>query len=325
MTIEANQITEAARARGFDPATLEKVLRLKELLQEFYRHPFLKDRLVLKGGTAINLFLADLPRLSVDIDLNYVGQLDRGSMAEERLILERAIRQVAGGLGYRIQEGTNGHALFAIYLNYRNHMGRDDRIEVETNFLMRVCVLPPANRTAVQTAGEAECQFPVLAIEELMAGKLKALIERAHPRDLYDAYHFLKSEIPYDPLMLKRITTLFASTLDHDLRTYGPGRHDEAFSDKFVRDLLYPMLRSDDRPQAADMLGTVKPLLEEIVNAAEGAPFLDAIAHGEYHPDLLFPDHPEISARIANHPALVWKAQNTAAFLEKRGTKSRRP
>jgi predicted nucleotidyltransferase component of viral defense system len=325
VTIDADQISQAARTTGFDPTTLEKVLRLKELLREFSRHPFLKDRLVLKGGTAINLFLADLPRLSVDIDLNYIGQLDREAMLNERPDLERAIRQVVGGPRYRVQEGTNEHALVTLYLNYRNHLGRDDRIEVETNFLMRVCVLPPTIRRAAKAANEAECQFPVLAIEELMAGKLKALIQRSHPRDLYDTYHFLKSRIPHDSIMLTRIATLFASTLDHDLRTYGPDRLDRAFPDNSLRDLLYPMLRSDDRPEAAEMLSLVRPLVSEIVGSADGTAFLDAMAQGEYRPGLLFPDQPEIFARITSHPALIWKAQNTATFLSKGRTKPGRP
>ena len=325
MTIDAGQISQAAQATGFDPATLEKVLRLKELLREFYRHPFLKDRLVLKGGTAINLFFANLPRLSVDIDLDYIGQLDRESTLKERPIVEQAIRQVVGGLRYRTQDGTNEHALSELYLNYRNHAGRDDRIEVETNFLMRVCVLPPKIRTAAKAAREAECQFPVLAIEELMAGKLKALIERSHPRDLYDTYHFLKSQVVHDSHILRKITTLLASTLDHDLRTYGTDRLDEAFSDRSLRDLLYPMLRSDDRPGAAEMLSLVRPLIREIVGSTASTSFLDAMARGEYHPDLLFPNHLEISARIASHPALVWKARNTATFLARGSTKPRRP
>lgn len=324
MTVSPGQISQAVRATGFDPATLEKVLRLKELLREFYRHPFLKDRLVLKGGTAINLFLADLPRLSVDIDLNYIGQLDREAMLKERPDLERVIRQVVGGLRYRVQEGTQDHALVELYLNYRNHLGRDDRIEVETNLLMRVCVLPPTIRTAANIAREAECQFPVLAIEELMAGKLKALIERSHPRDLYDTYHFLKSQVPHDARMLRKITTLFASTLDHDLRTYGADRLDQAFTDKSLRELLFPMLRSNDRPRAAEMLSLVRPLIQEIVGSTDSAPFLDAIARGDYRPDLLFQDRTEISARIASHPALVWKAQNISAFLASGSKKPKR-
>jgi predicted nucleotidyltransferase component of viral defense system len=325
MTIDADQIAQAARTTGFDPTTLEKVLRLKELLREFSRHPFLTDRLVLKGGTAINLFLADLPRLSVDIDLNYIGQLDREAMLKERPGLERAIRQVVGGLRYRVQDGTNEHALMEFYLNYRNHLGRDDRIEVETNFLMRVCVLPPTIRTATSITNESKCQFPVLAVEELMAGKLKALVERAHPRDLYDTYHFLKSQIPHDSIMLTKIATLFSSTLDHDLRTYGSDRLDKAFPDKTLRDLLYPMLRSEDRPAAMEMLSFVRPLVSKIVGSTGSTSFLDAMARGEYRPALLFPDQPEVSARIAGHPALVWKAQNTAVYLPRGSAKPRRP
>jgi len=115
----------------------------------------------LKGVTAINLFLARVPRLSVDMDLNYVGQLEREAMLRERPNVLRAIRQVAEGLRYGIQEGADNHALFKLYLNFRNHMGQDDGIEVEVNFLMRICILPPANQWAVKIADEADCEYPV--------------------------------------------------------------------------------------------------------------------------------------------------------------------
>jgi predicted nucleotidyltransferase component of viral defense system len=69
---------------AFDAVQLEKVTRLRQLLIEFRKHRFLRERLVLKGGTAINLFYLELARLSVDIDLNYIGQLDREEMQRER-------------------------------------------------------------------------------------------------------------------------------------------------------------------------------------------------------------------------------------------------
>ena len=72
-------LTESQSA-GFRPEILEKVLHLIGLLNAFNSHPFLKDRLALKGGTALNLFLFDLPRLSVDIGFNYVGSPDRKTM-----------------------------------------------------------------------------------------------------------------------------------------------------------------------------------------------------------------------------------------------------
>lgn len=61
--------------------TLEKVLRLLDLLQEIAGDSFLSERLVLKGGTALNAFHLGLDRLSVDIDLNYIGALDREMLA----------------------------------------------------------------------------------------------------------------------------------------------------------------------------------------------------------------------------------------------------
>jgi hypothetical protein len=63
---------------GFIQNSLEKVLRLVELLTQLARHPFLKTCFALKGGTALNLFVFDMPRLSVDADLNYVRTVERG-------------------------------------------------------------------------------------------------------------------------------------------------------------------------------------------------------------------------------------------------------
>jgi predicted nucleotidyltransferase component of viral defense system len=83
-----------AEATGFRAEILEKVIHLIHLLEGFRSHPFLKDRLALKGGTALNLFVFDLPRLSVDIDLNYVGSHEREVMLAERPKLEEAIRMV---------------------------------------------------------------------------------------------------------------------------------------------------------------------------------------------------------------------------------------
>ena len=73
------------------------------MLIEFDSHPFLKDRLVLKGGTAINLFYLELLRLSVDIDLNYIGALDREAMLQDRVELAKHIEQICGALNYRTQ------------------------------------------------------------------------------------------------------------------------------------------------------------------------------------------------------------------------------
>jgi predicted nucleotidyltransferase component of viral defense system len=66
--ISQEKLTSQAEATGFRPDVLEKVAHLLGLLDGLNSHPFLKGKLVLKGGTALNLFIFDVPRLSVDID-----------------------------------------------------------------------------------------------------------------------------------------------------------------------------------------------------------------------------------------------------------------
>src|SRR5260370_17160660 len=92
-TSERELMREANETR-FRPEIMEKVWHLMAILDGISVHPFLKDRLFLKGGTALNLFFFDLPRLSVDIDLNYVGQLDRQEMLLDRPEVEKTLEAI---------------------------------------------------------------------------------------------------------------------------------------------------------------------------------------------------------------------------------------
>ena len=69
-------VRRVASATGFREEVVEKVLYLTAILARFRTHPALQHAWVLKGGTAINLFHLDVPRLSVDIDLNFIGGAD---------------------------------------------------------------------------------------------------------------------------------------------------------------------------------------------------------------------------------------------------------
>ena len=82
--LSRTELQRAAAEGGFDAESYEKVSLLVALLEGVRSHPYLGRRLVLKGGPALNLFVLDLPRLSVDIDLNYVGAADRDTMLAER-------------------------------------------------------------------------------------------------------------------------------------------------------------------------------------------------------------------------------------------------
>ncbi len=314
MKLDAAHINAIARGTRFQADNLERLLRLRELLTEFHKHPFLRNKLVLKGGTALNLFYLDLARLSVDIDLNYIGHVGREEMLSERPDATKAVQQIAAGLGYKLQNGVDDFALREWHLGYSNHSGAHDRIQVEINFLMRACALPPKVLPATSIADSQACEFLVLATEELFAGKIKAMIDRRHPRDLYDLFRFTKSRLAHDPEILRKLAVLFSSTMDRDFRTYIIDRVSEV-SAKDIERHLYPLLKADDRPAGAEMLAAAKPLLESVLDHRREAGYLATIAEGLYQPELLFPKHPEIVERIRLHPALLWKAENVARYL----------
>ena len=102
MVFSKEELIEAARETGFDPELLEKVWHLLILLDAVNRNPYLENRLALKGGTAINLFLFQLPRLSVDIDLNYIGSPHRDVMLSERPIVEAALELIFLSCGLKV-------------------------------------------------------------------------------------------------------------------------------------------------------------------------------------------------------------------------------
>ena len=110
MRLSQSEVLEMASAEGFDPPALEKVLHLMNLLNMLNAHPYLKGKWILKGGTALNLFLLRMPRLSVDIDLNYVGTLDRETMLDERPRIEQAVQAVCSREGFNVRRVPTEHA-----------------------------------------------------------------------------------------------------------------------------------------------------------------------------------------------------------------------
>lgn len=116
MSLSRELILRLAAETGFAPETLEKVVRLGEFTADVGRHPLLSRVLVLKGGTALNLFFGAPRRLSVDLDFNYVGQVDRDAMLAERPEVERAVVAIATARTYRVQHSKPEHAGGKIHL-----------------------------------------------------------------------------------------------------------------------------------------------------------------------------------------------------------------
>lgn len=190
MKLSRGMLTGESQATGFRPEVLEKVLHILNLLEGFNRHPFLKGRLALKGGTALNLFLFDVPRLSVDIDLNYIGTKSREAMLSERQSVEQAVKAVCSREGMSVVSTPTDHAGGKWRLRYESALGGGGNLEVDVNFMFRIPVWPATFRSAIIGSFSA-AEILVLDLHELAAGKLAALFARQASRDLFDVHHLL--------------------------------------------------------------------------------------------------------------------------------------
>lgn len=136
-----------AKELGFPRDTLEKVCRLADVLKFMESDELLSEGIALKGGTAINLTIFDLPRLSVDIDLDYCRSIEREEMLADRGIITDKISKYMMANGYALSPKSKSyHALDSFVYEYVNCGGTKDNLKIEINYMLRCHVLPVARR-----------------------------------------------------------------------------------------------------------------------------------------------------------------------------------
>lgn len=105
-------LDQISQEKGFVRDNLEKVIRLAEILRYINQSPLLQKSLVLKGGTAINLTVFRMPRLSVDIDLDFAQNCNREEMIDTRQEINNELKAYMSNEGYSIKSGSKSpHAL----------------------------------------------------------------------------------------------------------------------------------------------------------------------------------------------------------------------
>ena len=179
------ELDERSRQYGFNRDTFEKVLRLKIILEYFNSQDYLKEHLLLKGGTAINLTIFNLPRLSVDIDLDFVPNLPREETMSAREAVSDIIRRYMSEQGYSLSEASRfSHSLDAFHYNYANAAGNRDMIKIEINYSLRTHVFQAEERCLLTDAFGEPISVNTVAVAEIFAAKANALMSRAAARNL---------------------------------------------------------------------------------------------------------------------------------------------
>lgn len=254
----------------------------------------------MKGGTAINFFVRDMPRLSVDIDVTFARldvsrEVALAQIADGLTTIAAALKRQ--GLGAQLAGPTSApeSKLFVI--------GSRARITVEVNTILRGTVLPVETRELLPVAQQQfalQVSAPILAPAELYGGKLVALLDRQHPRDLFDGLLLLE-EGGITPAIVQCFVIYLAS---HNRPTH---------------ELLHPNVKDIARVFEHDFLG----MTQRDVSVAELVSARDQIvkellakltSHQRHFLMSLMRGDPDWSASGVLHaerlPALQWKLDN---------------
>lgn len=305
-----NDLAQLAEKTHFLRDNLEKVLRLTDVLQFIANNSKFNHCLVLKGGTAINLTVFMMPRLSVDIDLDFHSDCTREEMLESRSAINAELQAYMASQGYVLSSGTkNPHSLDSWIFFYQNAAGNRDNIKIEINYSMRQHIYAPEWHT-LNVDFLATCKVLSLAPMELFGSKIKALIERHTCRDLYDVYNLLHSELfqTFDLSMLRKIVVFYlavgGSQMPNKEYDLNPIRQ---INFPQIRASLLPMLKKGDAFDFEIAKNEVVVFLQTLLQLSESEmAFIDAFKDKRYQPELLFDDE-TILHNIRNHPMAFWK------------------
>lgn len=305
------EIGRAAKQHGFVRDTFEKVLRLKEILCYLNEEKYLREHLLLKGGTAINLTVFNLPRLSVDIDMDYTPNDTKEDMLKAREKITTLIKDYMKVEGYQLSKGSRfTHSLDAFYYQYQNAGGNRDMIKIELNYSLRAHILEPVHRRILSDAFDDGMTIRMVAPMEIFAAKGNALISRAAARDLYGWGNMIAENLFEDERDMFRKCFVFYATISADTvnSNFDTSAIDSLNFDKIRRD-LFPVLSKKDNFMLDERKRQAKDYIAEMLQLTESEQeYMDRFIAKEYVPEFLFDDK-EIVERIKNHPMAIWKCQ----------------
>jgi predicted nucleotidyltransferase component of viral defense system len=269
---------------------------------------FASGLFAMKGGTAINLFARDMPRLSVDTDLAYTR------WQEPRETALNAISREIGEIGNRLRrQGLEVRITTAPGLGESKlfiNQG-DVQVKVDVNLVFRGTVLPVATRSLVPVATEmfsAELELPILAEAELYGGKLVAALDRQHPRDLFDVAELYEAGGITDKMVECFVTYLAGHNRPiHEVLFATPKDIEQAFRTSFLGMTTNPV-------SVETLVAARESLLKELPARLtdKHRRFLLGLASATPDWTLLACPH------AAELPALRWKLQNLERFKKMR-------
>jgi len=306
-------LEKVATETKFIRDNLEKVFRLCDILQFLNANYTTREYLSLKGGTAINLTVFDMPRISVDIDLDFSKESGRNEMLDIRATINEDILNFMFAQGYALSPNTkNPHSLDSWVFYFQNAGGNKDNIKIEINYSMRNHILPVIKKPVDVKFLQYTDELTTLSTLELFGSKVKALIERTAPRDLYDVNNMISRNIilPEEQDLLRKIVVFYLVLgANKQIKPLLAFENIDMIKYNQIRANLIPVLRKSEHFDFETAKTVVKEYLSKLMILTDNEElFIENFGRGIYQPDLLFDDE-GIIERIREHPMAIWKTK----------------
>jgi predicted nucleotidyltransferase component of viral defense system len=273
-----------------------------QLMLRVIPHVTAETCFALKGGTAINLFLRQMPRLSVDIDLTYLPLEPRDTTLQN---IGTALERIAASIRTTMPDTTvqASRARGATHIAKLFIRTAESTIKIEPNQVLRGAVFPTQEHELSQAA-EALFELAVtartLSIADLYGGKLCAALDRQHPRDLFDVKILLEDQgITHDIRQAFVIYLASHARPMHEL--LNPRRKDfrQIYDNEFVSMVTHPVAYDALVETREQMIHTLQHTLTD-----REKKFLLSLKKGQPEWSLMAIDG------IETFPAMQWKLMN---------------
>lgn len=207
MELNIRQLQKIQRDTGFNRDFLEKTFHMTRILSWIFKGKRIGSDFALKGGTALNFIYLDIPRLSVDLDLNFIGTLGKKDMLARRKDIPDEIAGLADSLGYKMTKRPSSYIMERYALRYKRLSGLPDSVRLEINYLERVPFMKVARKTFNHVFEGEKFKLNTYTIEEIAAMKTKAMVERFYSRDIFDMYEI--SKLKLNNQILRKLIILY--------------------------------------------------------------------------------------------------------------------
>jgi len=307
---ERDLLEKRAKNLNFIKDTYEKVYRLSDILSDMNANELYRDSLALKGGTAINLTVFNMPRLSVDIDFDFILPVSRDEMIAKRELINQSLIKYMLANDYYLSDKTkNPHTLDSWVFYYINTSGNRDNIKIEINYSNRVHIQEITQREITTDALSSRYKVTTIGKIELFGSKLAALVGRTAARDLYDisnmVYYGIIDGEDYD--LLRKCFVFYYTLSAQTIDMQGDIENINSITMRKIKTDLYPVISTKEKFDLEATKKRVYDFAKELISLSKDeVEYVKCFENKEYRPELLFRDV-EIVERIKDHPMALWK------------------